>query len=80
MVAREEEAALLGPPGPVDHQPPGDLQDRVGEADADLHGLAYQVAKMRAWPPEPSSYGMSPTMMVAPRLGMRSRLARFSSP
>jgi hypothetical protein len=40
----------------------------------------YQEARMRAWPPEPSSYGMSPTTIVAPLLGMRSRLARFSSP
>jgi hypothetical protein len=31
------EATLLGPPGPVDHEPPWDLQHRVGKADADLH-------------------------------------------
>ena len=31
------EAALLGPPGPGDRQVPGDLQDGVRKADADLH-------------------------------------------
>jgi hypothetical protein len=28
--------------------------------------VAHQVAKIRAWPPEPCSYGMSPTTTVVP--------------
>jgi hypothetical protein len=44
---QRREAALLGPPGPVDHQPPGDVEDGVGKPDADLHArLSLWVAAL----------------------------------
>jgi hypothetical protein len=41
---------------------------------------SYTLANARQAPPEPSSHGIRPTTIVAPRGGSCFRLRRFSTP
>jgi hypothetical protein len=61
------EAALLRPPGPVDHEPPGNPQDRVGKADADLHAVVLLWISMVLSAPERDHHAVTFTVTIPGR-------------